>query len=160
MIKTCNNCGGLFADEPWVAIAGRICECDKRMHFTITDKTTMNQPEETKLLPCPFCGTNKPNLLISGNDNFVYCKNEYCWCRTASYPNSYSAIARWNTRTPNEATKEFLEDKARLDWLEKEKFIRAVENKSQPALVYAVEYITLEGDSLRTAISNAMKQEK
>lgn len=70
-------------------------------------------------------------------------------------------------RTPNEATKELMEDKARLDWYENNSTLH-----KEIEILYLVDCyeVTLindrngtqqsyRGDSLRTAISNAMKQD-
>lgn len=107
----------------------------------------MNQPEEIKLLPCPFCGSPAGITHWSAH---VGCSSKECPAYMCNL-----LPAQWNTRTPNEATKEFLEDKAMLEWamMNPHKFTKLMEMEAYGG------FLTEELTKGRTAIFYAMKQD-
>jgi Lar family restriction alleviation protein len=57
---------------------------------------------DTDLLPCPFCGQSDMLTIdfIAGDDWCVECDRCHV-TQHAVWPNKYSAIMKWNTRTPS-----------------------------------------------------------
>lgn len=158
----------------------------------------MNQPEEIKMLPCPFCG-ELPHYQ-------PWCQGhapEYAWphqiLHSCKVTNSQTCVrttpdtkevvfAAWNTRTPNEVTKEFRNG----NWIDKwgcckvcngeipyghtndcDIYKLEMENKQlledKAMLEWACKHIMAFSDhalealrtrqNVRTAISNAMKKD-
>lgn len=133
-------------------------------------------PTETSLLPCPFCGELPryqpwreghapgyawPHQILHN------CKvTNTQTCVRTTRDTKEAVFAAWNTRTPDAATKELLEDKARLDLIESNSTLH-----KEVEILYLVDCyevtilndrngssISYRGETLRTAIDNAMKK--